>query len=65
MKGINHKYIVLQQPKLKVRLLAGSEFWKCAYLTIANIERGATVVRIDTLLKLIEVFDYTIKIEQK
>ena len=37
----------------------------CAYLTIANIERGATVVRIDTLLKLIEVFDYTIKIEQK
>lgn len=37
----------------------------CAYLTIANIERGATVVRIDTLLKLIEVFGYTIKIEQK
>lgn len=37
----------------------------CAYLTIANIERGATVIRIDTLLKLIEVFGYTIKIEQK
>lgn len=37
----------------------------CAYLTIANIERGATVVRIDTLLKLIEIFGYTIKIEPK
>lgn len=37
----------------------------CAYLTIANIERGATVVRIDTLLKLIEIFGYTIKMEPK
>lgn len=27
MKGINHKYIILQQPKLKVKLLAGSEPW--------------------------------------
>lgn len=37
----------------------------CTYQTIANIERGATVVRIDTLLKLVEVFGYTIKIEPK
>ena len=37
----------------------------CTYQTIANIERGATVVRIDTLLKLIEVFGYIIKIEPK
>lgn len=27
MKGINHKYIILQQPKLKVKLLAGSGSW--------------------------------------
>ena len=27
MKGINHQYIILQQPKLKVKLLAGSEPW--------------------------------------
>ncbi len=27
MKGINHHYIILQQPKLKVKLLAGSEPW--------------------------------------
>lgn len=27
MKGINHKYIILQQPKLKVKLLAGSGPW--------------------------------------
>lgn len=37
----------------------------CTYRTIANIERCATVVRIDTLLKLIKVFGYTIKIEPK
>lgn len=38
---------------------------ECTHPTIANIERGATVVRIGTLLKLIEVFGYTIKIEPK
>ncbi len=37
----------------------------CTYQTIANIERGTTVVRIDTLLKLIDVFGYIIKIEAK
>lgn len=37
----------------------------CTYRTIANIERCTTIVRIDTLLKLIKVFDYTIKIEPK
>lgn len=37
----------------------------CTYQTIANIERGTTIVRIDTLLKLIEVLGYTIKIEPK
>ena len=27
MKGVNHQYIILQQPNLKVKLLAGSEPW--------------------------------------
>lgn len=36
----------------------------CAYLTIANIERGATVVRIETLLKLISIFNYCVVIKQ-
>lgn len=35
----------------------------CAYLTIANIERGATVVRIETLLKLISIFNYCVTIK--
>lgn len=36
----------------------------CAYLTIANIERGATVVRIETLLKLISIFNHCVIIKQ-
>ena len=36
----------------------------CAYLTIANIERGATVARIETLLKLISIFNYCVVIKQ-
>lgn len=37
----------------------------CTYQTIANIERSVTVIRIETLLKLVDVFGYTIKIEPK
>lgn len=40
MKGINHKYIVLQQPKLKVRLLAGSEFWN---VVVAGVQYNITI----------------------
>lgn len=36
----------------------------CAYLTIANIERGATAVSVDTFLKIIDALGYTIKIEK-
>lgn len=40
MKGINHKYIILQQPKLKVRLLAGSEFWS---VVVAGVQYNITI----------------------
>lgn len=40
MKGINHKYIILQQPKLKVRLLAGSEFWN---VVVAGVQYNITI----------------------
>lgn len=40
MKGINHKYIVLQQPKLKVRLLAGSEFWN---VVVSGVQYNITI----------------------
>lgn len=37
----------------------------CTHATIANIERGSNKVRIDTFLKLAEIFNCTIKIEPK
>lgn len=40
MKGINHKYIILQQPKLKVRLLAGGEFWN---VVVAGVQYNITI----------------------
>ncbi len=40
MKGINHQYIVLQQPKLKVRLLAGSDTWN---VVIAGVQYNVTI----------------------
>lgn len=32
-------------------------------LTIANVERKATIISIDTLLKIVDVLGYDIKIE--
>ena len=40
MKGINHKYIILQRPKLKVRLLAGSEFWN---VVVSGVQYNVTI----------------------
>lgn len=37
----------------------------CVYPTIANIERGKTIVTIDTFLKIIDVLGYTVQIENK
>lgn len=36
----------------------------CTYQTIANIERGHSIITIDNFLKIIEVLGYTLKIEQ-
>jgi len=36
---------------------------ECAPLTIANVERKATIISIDTLLKIVDVLGYDIKIE--
>lgn len=35
----------------------------CDHLTIANVERKATIMSIDTLLKIVDVLGYNIKIE--
>lgn len=40
MKGINHQYIILQQPKLKVKLLAGSEPWS---VVIAGVQYNVNI----------------------
>lgn len=40
MKEMNHKYIILQQPKLKIRLLAGSEFWN---VVVAGVQYNITI----------------------
>lgn len=40
MKDINHKYIILQRPKLKVRLLAGNEFWS---VVISGVQYNVTI----------------------
>ena len=40
MKGINHHHIILQQPKLKIKLLAGSEPWG---VTIAGVQYNVSI----------------------
>ena len=36
---------------------------ECAPLTIANIERGETIISIDTFLKVVDALGYVINIE--
>lgn len=42
-----------------------AEIVGCTHKTIANVENGSNKVTVDTLLKLIDVLGYTIKIEPK
>lgn len=53
--------LIRKEKKISQRALAKEAGY--AHLTIANIERKATIISIDTLLKIVDVLGYDIKIE--